>query len=1227
MKRSAVFSWLAGICTFFLNTAGVVAVPEPVIRFDRITTEDGLSENHVTTILQDSLGFLWFGTRRGLNRYDGVDFEVYRQDPADPKSLAGSWIIELLEDPSGDLWVGTADQGLCRWHRARDEFTCYRHRPDDSGSLSGNHIEGLHQQPDGTLWIGTAGSGLNRWHPSAGEGVFERFRHDPAEPGSLGHDGIRALAGDRDDQLWVGTLEGLDRYDPETNTFVHYRHDPNHRPSLGHDNVNALLGNRGGLWVGHLRGVDQVELGREDFQRLLDDPSEVHWTWDFLEDSAGRLWIARDDGLYLRRPEEEAFVRYRHDPADPSSLSDDQVFALHQDTSGVLWAGTHNGISKWNPATWSFGRRPHDHGVTAFSEDPDRGLWIGTLGGGLDHYDRETGESVRFSHDPEEPESLADDRVTALLHDRQGALWVGTRAGGLHRFDADDGSFQRFQHDPEGPGSLSNNWVGALLETRDGELWVGSHGLCRFVGDRSTTSPPTVGPFDCHLLETEKRNFVFSLAEDRSEMIWASTNIGLLRLDPASGGLRHFVHDPDVPQSLANDFSLALHVDPSGVLWVGTSAGLDRLVDLDDGTGEARFEHFGEQPGLPSASVIGIQSDDQGFLWLVASQGLSRFDPRTRRFENFDRSHGLQGNDFYQGGYRSPSGELFFGGTEGFNAFFPDNIRGNRLVPPVRLTEFSKLGRPFDLGRPLHQVEEIRLDHRDTMVAFEFAALDYTAPRQNRYAYRLDGLTDDWIDLGTTRQAAFTGLSPGSYVFRVKGSNNDGVWNEEGVAVKLVVAPPPWKSWWAYSLMALALLGGVVGYARHQQRRVEREQAVSQRLRELDRLKDEFLANTSHELRTPLYGIIGLAERMRDSKEAMPPSFRDLLGSIVASGHRLQRLVGNLLDFSRLEQDQLELVRRPLNLKTVVGTVLARLRPLADDKQLALVQELPDDLPSVEADEHRLEEILLNLVGNAIKFTESGEVSVSARLREARVEVEVRDTGRGIASEDHERIFGVFEQADGSTMRRAGGTGLGLAVSRHLVELHGGELSVRSRLGEGATFSFTLPKAEIGAELPPVVPPPSPGGGLARAVSRPTESGPAAADTEKVDKGRILVVDDEPVNRLILRQQLELYGYEVREAVDGLQALERLEDVDLVLLDVMMPRMTGFEACRKLRERFHPTELPVIFVTAKDRPEDLTEGFDAGGNDYLGKPIGMAELVARVQSHLKLLEGYRRLRE
>lgn len=1253
--RTAVSCGLLAVLLW--TVSGVLRAQTPSIRFDHITYEDGLSNSIVDAVLQDSRGFMWFGTAHGLNRYDGSRFVVYKHDPADPSTLSSDAIRVLLEDLSGDLWIGTMTGGLCRFHKTSEAFTCHRHRAEDPRSLSDNQVSSLYQEPDGTLWIGTT-SGLNRWHESAGDGVFERFRNDPADAGSLSSDAVRSLTRDRHGNLWIGTFKGLDRYDRETGTFSHYRHDPADPASLSDDSVDSIFEDRsGGLWVGTMKGLDRLDPSTGDFHHYLNDASQVDMTnWVVAEDRAGRLWVGRDDGLYLRRSQSEPFVVYRHDPADPFSLSHNRVVSIYQDRGGVLWAGAFAGVNKWNPSTWSFGHHKHKD-VFALSEDREKGLWIGTFGGGLDRLDRTSGEMEHYRHDPRRRDSLSDDRVIALLHDRQGVLWIGTIAGGLNRFDPGRASFQRFQHDPARSDSLPDNYVPALLETREGELWVGTQGLCRLVGGRSKPAAAgrDRGAFQCFQFNpsdpaTARRIFAWHLVEDEAGALWAATaGSGLARLEPTTSRFRYFRHAPSRSHSLSSDQPYVLFVDGSGVLWAGTQAGLNRLENPSAEPAEARFRRYGEQDGLPSNVVFGIEADSEGFLWLATDRGLSRFDPRTASCKNYDRGHGLQADDFHHHSHhRSASGELFFGGVNGFNAFFPNRIEGNTFVPPVELTSFLKLNQPFDLGRPLDQVEEVRLDYRDTVISFEFAALDYAAPRKNRYAYRLEGFTEDWIDLGNTSQVTFTNLDPGRYVLRIRGSNNDGVWNEEGVALPMTVAPPPWQSWWAYSLYVLALSVVVVGFVRSQQKKIvraresaERERAVSRRLREVDKLKDEFLANTSHELRTPLYGMIGLAESLIDgARGELPETAQSDLSMLLASGRRLRRLIDEILDYSKLTHRSLKLDRRPVDLRSVAEVVLTLLRPLAERKAVVLVDSIGPGLPSADADESRLEQILHNLVGNAIKFTEAGTVEISARPAGGdpgaagrgaadQLVVTVEDTGIGIPPGKLDQIFHAFEQADSGIQRSFGGTGLGLTVTRQLVELHGGRIWVESAAGKGTRFHFTLPispqeAAESGAaeqrisrllEIEPAAAAPLPQGG------RPAASAPSEGAS------RLLIVDDEPVNLQVLANQLASQGYGVELAKDGREALRRLQEreFDLVVLDVMMPRMSGYEVCRALRES-HPVEkLPVIFLTAKNQVSDLVAGFSAGGNDYLAKPVSKDELLARVRIHLELSKLHRRL--
>ena len=849
---------------------------------------------------------------------------------------------------------------------------------------------------------------------------------------------------------------------------------------------------------------------------------------------------------------------------------------------------------------------------------------------------------MHYLPDPEDPTSLSSPVVTSILEDSAGVLWVGTY-GGLNGMDQDRERFARhYRHDSEDPRSLSHDVVFSLLEDRSGNLWVGTDaGLDRLGPERQHFVHFQHDPQDPESLEGGP---IYHLLEDRSGSVWAgSVENGLSRFDRERQRFHNYRHDPDNADSLSANGVSALYEDTSGFLWIGTyNGGLDRL-DQD----RKSFRHYRERHGLPSATVLGVLEDDEGFLWLNTYRGLSRFDPVNESFRNFDVDDGLQGNVYSSSStFRSPSGEMFFGGVNGLDAFFPQDIEDDLQAPIVRFTEFRLAGELLLPGRsedsPLQvsvaMASEIVLTHRHRTFSFEFAALHFATPRKNRYAYRLEGYDDDWIETDAAhRLARYTNLDPGRYTLRVKASNQDGEWNEEGANVELTVLPAPWETWWAYLIYGTLVATAFLGAMQWQQRRIERERALSSRLREVDRVKDEFLANTSHELRTPLYGITGLAESLIDhSGKDLPETVRSKLAMIVASGRRLANLVNDILDFSRLSRKSLELHRRPVDLETLTQVVLTMSRPLLGVKDLKLINAIDRRLPPAYADENRLQQILYNLVGNAIKFTESGTIEVTAVAEEGRLVIEIADTGIGIPEDKLERIFASFEQLDASAERERGGTGLGLAVARQLVSLHGGTIWAESRLGEGSRFFFTLP---VAAEAEP-----EDATDLARSeepaeviTALEVEPVPApeadaiavfdAATAATPDAPHLLIVDDEPVIRQVLQGYLENEGYRLTLASSGAEALRtlELETVDLVLLDVMMPRMSGIEVCHIIRENRAAEELPIIFLTAKSSPLDLVAGFDAGANDYLTKPITKSELLARLKIHLELLSIHRGL--
>jgi len=822
------------------SNSGIFQSLTSTVRFERMTVEDGLSQNAVLTILQDQKGFMWFGTEDGLNKFDGYNFSVFKHDPEDPTTIIDNLISKLFEDQNGDLWIGTRS-GLDRYDRSTGNFTHYQNDPGDPNSLSGTWVVTIHEDREGFLWIGTDDGGLNQFNLETG--TFTHYLHDPEDPTSLSNNSVRVIFEDQKGNLWIGTRDGLNRFDHTTETFVHYQNDPKDPHSLSDNNVTAILDDQQGtLWVGtEGGGLNQLDPSSLSFIHYRNNPQDLDSLShdrirSLFEDHTGRLWVGTQNGLDFLNPIGDLFIHFRHDPSDPFSLSSNSIWSIYEDRTGVLWFGTYGGgLSKYTHAANQFNLYQHqsnnsislsDNMVWAIAEDHNGIVWIGTFNGGLNKLDRSTGTFTVFQHDPNDPSSISSNDIRAILEDHTGQLWVGT-SGGLDRFDPITESFIHYKHDPDDPSSLSEDRVIVLLEDHSGNLWVGTrtNGLNRM---DPTTRTFTRYQHDPNDLGSLGDNRVWALHEDHTGAIWVGTIGGLNMWDETKDQFTRYNHDPEDPQSLSNDAVFSIYEDTTGAIWIGTwGGGLDHF-----NREKQTFTHYTEKDGLANNVIYGIEVDKDGYLWLSTNVGLSKFDSQTETFKNYDVSDGLQNNEFNVGAhFRSESGELFFGGIQGFNAFFPDQVIESSHIPPVVITSFAKFNQPVQLD--LAEGDHIQLSYRENFISFEFAALDYNAPKKNQYAYMLEGFDEDWIESGTRRYASYTNLRGGDYLFRVKGSNSDGVWNEEGVSIRITVTPPIWETWWFIGSVILVLTGALfAGYRL-------RVRSIEARSRELEFLVEE----------------------------------------------------------------------------------------------------------------------------------------------------------------------------------------------------------------------------------------------------------------------------------------------------------------------------------------------------------------------------------------------------
>ncbi|MFZ6028147.1 MAG: two-component regulator propeller domain-containing protein [Chloroflexota bacterium] len=1039
--------------------AGAANTPAPYapnspLRFDSLSIEQGLSQSTVEAIYQDKQGYLWFGTQDGLNLYDGRRFTIFRPELNNPNSLTSRYILALAGDPAGNLWIGTLGGGLNHYNRQTGRFTSYWHNPHNPDSLGGDSVLALVLAANGSLWIGSNG-GLDVLDPQSGK-YIAHYRHRPAEPDSLLSNQVNDLVEDPDGFLWIATGKGLDRLDPSRGTFTHFVYKEDDSSSLMSEEVSALaLGGDGALWLATPVGIERLDRRTLALEPFTVDPYKPTGLSGaptaILEDSTGNVWVGTNDGLNLLDRRSGQFTRYRKKDSEPNSLSASIIETLYEDRENILWIGTFGGgVDKLDRGRNKFPLLQYDladpKNIPCFGilEAQDGALWFAMFGTGLLRLDRETGAYTLYRSNPGDPKnSLLDDYPYALRQGRDGRLWIGSRTG-LSALDTQSGQFTHYTIDidnPSAPTSLRGRFVNYIFEDSQGFVWVALRaGLERLDPTTDSFTHYIYNPKNPAGLSSSSVSTVF---ESRSGAMWIGYyESGLSRFDRTQGTFTHYHHSAEDPNSLNSNTIHAIHEDRDGILWFATAYGLDRF----DPQAET-FTHYTSKDGLPSDVVYTLLEDAQGNYWLGTNYGLARFDPRSGSIVGYDFNDGLQSNEFnVYAAAKTREGDLIFGGIAGANIFRPEQIQYNLYVPPIVVTALTQGGEAIHRDRPAHTQTEITLRWPHNYFEFEFAALSYADARQNRYAYRLETFDNGWIDSGKLNYGRYTNLPGGRYTLHIKGSNNDGVWNESGASIQVTVVPAFWQTWWFRGGSLLSIAMGIALVYRLRVRSMktrthELERQVEARAREIQALFEQTKELAIIEERNRL------ARDLHDSAKQKAFAALAQLGVVRRLLHRspetaqkhveeVENLVYEVIqELSFLIQEMYPLALEEKGLITILREYVYEWEN-RNDIRVSLQVENQRRLPLQV--EQALYRIVQESLANIARHSHASQVNICLAYGEKTVALSVDDNGQG---------FDLQQKP----------SGVGLRSMQERAALIGGEMAIQSAPGSGTRIQVLTP--------------------------------------------------------------------------------------------------------------------------------------------------------------------------
>lgn len=1249
MLNQAVYKRFCCFCLYIYLILFPGYAQQQKINFTSLKTKDGLSSNTVNAILKDRFGLMWFATEDGLNKFDGTNFTVYKYKSDDPNGIQANDIRALHEDKTGNLWIGTSGGALSLYDRKKNSFINFPANTPEG--LSGDNVRAICSDYTGKIWIATY-NGLDLLNPKTKK--VSKFFIQTGVNGSFPTTVLNCLYEDSKKRMWVGTNSGLYLYERQTNSFKHFKNAVSDPSSLSDNFVSSIVEDQsGGLWFGTRNGLSFLLPDGKGFKKIKHDYKNPNSLTNniVLSVAANRnnqVWVGTDDGLNILNIKTGAITRYKPDSRDTYSLTGKSISYIYIDNQGIYWLGAyHGGINKYDTNLNLFQLKQSNifdqNGlnasvVTSFAEYRDDEIFVGTDGGGLNLFNRKTELFKRFNFSLASGSTLSNVSIMGMEITRSKQLYLGTYSNGLVVMDLKTGQFRQITYSDRA-NALNSNDIFCIKEDRKGKIWVGTNG--GGVNVLSTDDKVLVkyckNPKAINEQDYPGNNFIRFIEEDNAGNIWiGSYGSGIAVFNPDSN--KFIVHNK-ANSKLPNDLAMSILKDRLGNIWVGTFSGGLSLLDRKTN----QFINFSEKDGLNNATVYAIVQDKQGRIWVSTNKGISSFDLKTKKFTNYTIYNGVQNNNFVLGaGFSSADGEIYFGSADGFNYFNPQYFKKNKNVSSVLFTDLkiSNTSIVAAADGPIKEhisvVKDIYLDYKQNFT-LSYVSVNYTAPEQNRYLYRLEGFDNEWIDAGNSKSVSYTNLDPGEYVFHVKASNNDGLWNGAETAIRIHVMPPFWRTIYAYLLYVLVIVGTLL-YVRHKgiqklklkfalvqekmkaDQLIEEERKEAERLRELDKLKIKFLTNLSHEFRTPLSLIMGPVDKLLSEKRAV--EIAGPLAMIKRNTRRLLNLVNQILDFRKMEDHELRLNPSAVDIVSFIKEVLESFNDLSERKQIQLIFKSQLRYFYILFDQDKIERVLFNLLSNAFKFTPVGgtislELEKNDRFNneESSLIIKVSDTGIGISAEDKERIFDRFFQIDTAAPILNQGSGIGLSIAKEFVKMHGGNISVQSEIGRGSSFIIELPFTtneaadELTIDFSSTI------------YSEPEQQTMTDADeiVNGIDTPSVLLVEDNEDFRFYLKDSLKSF-YKIYEASNGQEGWQKAlaHHPQVIVSDINMPYMNGIELCSKVKSDKRTNHIPIVLLTALTGEEEQIRGLETGANDYLTKPFNFEILNAKIKNLLAL---------